>query len=1620
MMRHNHYLKVHVRVAAAGFFALAMLVAATASLPIALATSGSLYVNNTAANCTDGGSGTSTQPYCTITKAAQVATAGTTVYVTGGTYTGTAINPTSSGLSGSPITFTASAGVTISGGTDAFAISSRSYIVIDSFTVTSTTAVGISVSSSNHITISNNTVTGSGQRVQGLTAPGISLSGTASSLITHNQSDNNSDHGFLISAGSANNTVSFNEASFNAEGWQRNANGINVTDTGSTGNVLLGNIVHDNEDSGLQFYPGANNGVAANNVTYNNGDHGIDDLNVTGGDLIGNTVYHNCTSGINVEGTSGYYTVMNNISVDNAVYPAYKGISCYRRTGDIGIYDSAPATTTMDYNFVYLTTSGDLYVWNNTSYSSPTALYNATGQEQHGIQADPKWISWTTPNFRLQEGSLAIDSANSGAPGESTVDADNNPRVDDPLTPNTGVGPRTYDDRGAYEFQPSVTDTQPPTVPTGLTASATAPTSVSLSWNASTDNVGVAGYTVYRNGTSVATVSAPTLTYTDTSVAASTTYSYTVDAFDTSGNHSAQSAPASVTTPAPDTQPPTVPTGLASTGVTSTTVGLAWNASTDNVGVTGYTVYRNGSPVGTPATTAFTDSGLTQATSYTYTVDAFDAAGNHSAQSAAITATTAAKPVAFVQAASKTTGTRHTSMTLALTKPVAAGDLLTGLFAQLDAAGQVQVSDNVNGSWIRANGMTYTTGKGDIALFYLPNSKAAATGLTITITATASTLLYGAVSEYSGIAGTAPLDQATIKSGSGTSVDSGPTASVAAGELVFGSLTSNNSLGPITAGTSQGLTFTMRSSSSNIGGADILTGASGPQDARFSITKSLTWYAAVAVFKPALAAPDTTPPTVPTGLTGTSATGSVNLSWNASTDNVGVTGYTVYRNGTILATVGGTTLAYTDTSVASATTYTYTVDAFDAAGNHSAQSSPVSITAPDWTPPSTPTGLSANNGAGTVVLSWNASTDNVGVTGYTVYRNGTTLATVAGSVLSYTDATVSPATIYSYTVDAFDAAGNHSAQSQPASVTTPAQTDTTPPSTPTGLNVTAGPAGEVDLAWSASTDDVGVTGYTVYRNGTSIGTVNGSTLSYADKTVASVTTYTYTVDAYDAAGNHSPQSSPASITTADWTPPSVPTGLSAVAASSSEIDLSWQASTDDVSVAGYNVYRNGSLDATVGSGTLTYADTGLSDGVRYSYTVAAFDPAGNASAQSGPASATTPDVTPPTMPGGLTVTATSSTSVAIGWSASTDNVGVAGYDVYRDGAVLVTVGSSVLSYTDTVAMGSTHSYTVDAFDAAGNHSVTPAPITVTTPSTDTTPPTTPTGLTAIAPSFAQVNLSWNASTDNVGVAGYTVYRNGAVLTTVAGGLLSYTDSTVVPATNYTYAVDAFDAAGNHSALSSTVSVHVPGQVKFVQGKAVTSGARVTSLAISFGPVAQGDLLVGWFGEYDSSGQVKVTDSVNGAWTRSAASTTWSGSTGDIALYYFANSAAASSGLTITVSATNATYLQGGPAEYSGVATTNPLDQVVIAKGSGTSADSGLTAATGWGELVYGGMVATNGGGTLVPGASQGVSFVKRAQSTSGSQGLEDIVSSAAGQQHAGFTFTNSVAWFMVCAVFKPA
>jgi fibronectin type 3 domain-containing protein len=127
-----------------------------------------------------------------------------------------------------------------------------------------------------------------------------------------------------------------------------------------------------------------------------------------------------------------------------------------------------------------------------------------------------------------------------------------------------------------------------------------------------------------------------------------------------------------------------------------------------------------------------------------------------------------------------------------------------------------------------------------------------------------------------------------------------------------------------------------------------------------------------------------------------------------------------------------------------------------------------------------------------------------------------------------------------------------------------------------------------------------------------------------------------------------------------------------------------------------------------------------------------------------------------------------------------------------------------------VAQGSTYQYTVDAFDASGNHSAKSQSATAYVP--DSKPPTAPSNLTASpkpANCPASVELTWSASTDNVRVAGYTIYRDGKVLKTVDGTTTSFSDTNINGgAGSYTYAVDAFDDARNRSAKSQSATAQI--------------------------------------------------------------------------------------------------------------------------------------------------------------------------------------------------------------------
>ena len=275
---------------------------------------------------------------------------------------------------------------------------------------------------------------------------------------------------------------------------------------------------------------------------------------------------------------------------------------------------------------------------------------------------------------------------------------------------------------------------------------------------------------------------------------------------------------------------------------------------------------------------------------------------------------------------------------------------------------------------------------------------------------------------------------------------------------------------------------------------------------------------------------DTQAPTAPTSLVSSNITDTTaTLSWTASTDNVGVTGYDVFQGTTNIGTVTGTTTNIT--ALTPNTSYTFTVKAKDAAGNISAASNAVTFTTTstvDTQAPSAPSSLASSNVTQTTVdLSWSASTDNVGVTGYDVYQGGSVIATVTATNYQVTGLTAS--TAYAFSVKAKDAAGNVSNASNTANVTTLAPPDTQAPSAPSSLTSSNITQSGVDLAWTASTDNVGVTGYDVYQGGSVIATVTAT--NYQVTGLAASTAYSFSVKAKDAAGNVSNASNTVNVTT---------------------------------------------------------------------------------------------------------------------------------------------------------------------------------------------------------------------------------------------------------------------------------------------------------------------------------------------------------------------------------------------------------------------------------------------------------------------------------------------------------
>ncbi|MDI6827105.1 MAG: N-acetylmuramoyl-L-alanine amidase [Armatimonadota bacterium] len=374
----------------------------------------------------------------------------------------------------------------------------------------------------------------------------------------------------------------------------------------------------------------------------------------------------------------------------------------------------------------------------------------------------------------------------------------------------------------------------------------------------------------------------------------------------------------------------------------------------------------------------------------------------------------------------------------------------------------------------------------------------------------------------------------------------------------------------------------------------------------------------------------------------------------------------------------------------------------------------------------------------------------------------------------------------------------------------------------------------------------------------------GSTYTFNLTLTAPTTTGTYTTDwrmlreGYQWFGTTCQQQITVSGTP-DTTPPSVPTNLSAWPPNQTRVDLTWSASTDNRAVAGYKVYRNGSQIATTAN--TSYSDTTCTANTTYTYQVSAYDTSGNESAKSSAVVVTTPPnyqvildeesctwygswtsatATPPAAYNGDYKYTTTSTSSETAWAKWTPNLTYAGtyevYVYYRSGTnrttkapytVYFKTGSVTIQVNQTVNGGQWNKIATKPFDSGtsgyvklGNYTgesglalIADAVRWNYLTYLDSQAPSTPTNLQGTAVSGTQVNLTWTGSTDNIGVAGYKIYRNGSQIGTSA--TTSYSDTTCTSNTTYTYRVSAYDEAGNESGLSNQVVVTTPARTEYI-------------------------------------------------------------------------------------------------------------------------------------------------------------------------------------------------------------
>lgn len=342
-----------------------------------------------------------------------------------------------------------------------FNVSGRSHVVVDGFEVEGQNNHGVRVHASSDVTVAGVRATADGVNgilVDSATGPvtvmgcevsdagsvGIRVFRSSGALVIENRSHHNAFHGFALAAASGNALVRNQSHGNRVVNGASTATGIDINRNvdGSHANVLRGNVVWDNQDSGIQVYNGSDGNVLVRNVSHSNGDHGFDTLASTGTRYVSNTSSGNRNDGFSVEGGSTSTSLANNISADN-------GLSTGKH--DLYVDEESVAGFTADHDLLWRAT-GSTVSYGGAVYADLAAFRSATGHEVHGVGADPAFESASTDDLRLTERSPALDAADASAPSFDAADAFGSPPADHPLVTDTGSGNPGYADIGAIEY----------------------------------------------------------------------------------------------------------------------------------------------------------------------------------------------------------------------------------------------------------------------------------------------------------------------------------------------------------------------------------------------------------------------------------------------------------------------------------------------------------------------------------------------------------------------------------------------------------------------------------------------------------------------------------------------------------------------------------------------------------------------------------------------------------------------------------------------------------------------------------------------------------------------------------------------------------------------------------------------------------------------------------------------------------------------------------------------------------------------------------------------------------------------------------------------------------------